>query len=1257
MSTRQGSLRALALVFAVTVIPAAAGTPMQTSPGAVPDGATIHGNPLLIERAEAGAITLTWGGSCQPADDFAVYEGTLGSFASNEPTTCSTGGLAQETLTPGAGNRYYLVVPLQAGNEGSYGLTSGQLERPVGATVCHPQFLGNPTCPPAGRWTDPATWGGAVPLPGNDVTIRAGMIVVLDDDVVVQELQIDGELHCTNEDASISAESILVAGRFKCGSASSPFVHDLEITLVGVQDAGSEFGMGNKLLGVLAGGSLELHGEPRVSWTQLDATAAQGSSALTVASAVDWRAGEQIIVAPTHEAYDEGEVRVVAGVTPDGLQIQLAQPLDHTHYGEQSTYVNGVHSWTLDERAEVGLLTRNITIQGDKSSTDTGFGGHLMIMSGAMANVSGVELFRMGQKALMARYPFHWHLAGSVVGQYITNSSIHRSFNRCVTVHGTHDALVADNVCYDFVGHGYFLEDGIEQNNVFDHNLGVWARKPIEGEELLPTDIRDALASNGPAVFWIGNPTNTFTNNAAAGSEGTGYWYGMVDHVTGPSAAANPGYNPQTAPAGPFVNNRVHSSRQGFSSCQDESGAPGYNPPEGTVFEGLTVNHTVQGIWPCTPLQTAMKMTFLDTIVANTQNGMQSPNPVAMVDSAFVAYTANAPTTALPGFESNWRAVQVYDQGFLFDNVHFVNYDGPAMTAFYPGGGAHKHSSNRAQGLSFANSPHLLLDLNETQVDARPTDWGDVVHDLDGSFVGANHAVVADHPLMYDHTCVKPTSLKISGYACPYRYAHFRAEHFADDSPMTILRSDGHSNTSGHVDWGFINEFILDPSYLYTYRYEDGMRHKVVQVHLRNAFAGDTAVYELLDVPSTYGILTGGWTEADDVSDVLDGAGRRYKYRDGSLFLKMLAGGEAWHATDIVDVCMTQTGCGYGAPHDVGTLPTVQITSPADGARFPVGSDIQLTANVSDPDGIASARLYLNLELVGEVLGPTFQWTLPDVQEGNHTLKLVAEDLTGTTFTAVQQLFVGEAVPRIEITAPLKVHTAPLGGSAEVSFDVHNWTVAPGDDHVEVFVNGASQGPIYSSPISVAILNQGRHAITLALAEADGTVRAVDGRITAYGMLGGLLADFEDGVDLRSSLTPEQKVDVTNIKFAWGTSDPVGSRQDGEDDINYFDIYNNDDGRLGFATYRLEIFPPQDWTAFEQLQVKSDGLTFEMYVVDATEGASYLGDRTGNLTTHPLPTGDAVDEVVAVELRYSEATVPALDFVRQHLYYIRLLDP
>ena len=35
---------------------------------------------------------------------------------------------------------------------------------------------------------------------------------------------------------------------------------------------------------------------------------------------------------------------------------------------------------------------------------------------------------------------------------------------------------VSGNVCYDHLGHGYFLEDSVEQNNVINRNLGLGTR-------------------------------------------------------------------------------------------------------------------------------------------------------------------------------------------------------------------------------------------------------------------------------------------------------------------------------------------------------------------------------------------------------------------------------------------------------------------------------------------------------------------------------------------------------------------------------------------------------------------------------------------------------------------------------------------------------------------------------------------------------------------------------------------------------------
>lgn len=94
-------------------------------------------------------------------------------------------------------------------------------------------------------------------------------------------------------------------------------------------------------------------------------------------------------------------------------------------------------------------------------------------------------------------------------------------------IHGTNRLLVDGNVCYDHLGHGFFLEDGVEVDNVITNNLGLGTTSLENG--LLPSD-------DNPATFWITNPDNTVDGNVAAGSEGTGFWYAFPEHPTGLSA-------------------------------------------------------------------------------------------------------------------------------------------------------------------------------------------------------------------------------------------------------------------------------------------------------------------------------------------------------------------------------------------------------------------------------------------------------------------------------------------------------------------------------------------------------------------------------------------------------------------------------------------------------------------------------------------------------------------------------------------------
>ena len=115
--------------------------------GAVPDGDGVSGTPLTVSKAAGNDITLTWSASCVANDtDYAIYEGLLGDFTSHIPVNnpnpfCTTSGATTATITPGAGSRYYLVVPQGDVREGSYGSASGG-PRPPSASACQEQLVG-----------------------------------------------------------------------------------------------------------------------------------------------------------------------------------------------------------------------------------------------------------------------------------------------------------------------------------------------------------------------------------------------------------------------------------------------------------------------------------------------------------------------------------------------------------------------------------------------------------------------------------------------------------------------------------------------------------------------------------------------------------------------------------------------------------------------------------------------------------------------------------------------------------------------------------------------------------------------------------------------------------------------------------------------------------------------------------------------------------------------------------------------------------
>jgi hypothetical protein len=108
-------------------------------PGSVPSS----GAASLRLTKPAGfppTIRLIWGpASSAGAEDYGIYEGTIGSWTSHTAIDChDDGGDLQEDITPQAASSYYLVVPNNPNDEGSYGTNSGGSPRPPGTATCRP---------------------------------------------------------------------------------------------------------------------------------------------------------------------------------------------------------------------------------------------------------------------------------------------------------------------------------------------------------------------------------------------------------------------------------------------------------------------------------------------------------------------------------------------------------------------------------------------------------------------------------------------------------------------------------------------------------------------------------------------------------------------------------------------------------------------------------------------------------------------------------------------------------------------------------------------------------------------------------------------------------------------------------------------------------------------------------------------------------------------------------------------------------------
>ena len=114
-------------------------------------------------------------------------------------------------------------------------------------------------------------------------------------------------------------------------------------------------------------GGLDLHGIPRnVSWTRLATTASAGQTSITLSEAVDWVAGDEILLTTTDTRIDHAERRTIASVSSGGTVLTLTSALTYAHIVIHNVFPNGQ---VYHVAGAVGLLTRNIRVMIQSPAT------------------------------------------------------------------------------------------------------------------------------------------------------------------------------------------------------------------------------------------------------------------------------------------------------------------------------------------------------------------------------------------------------------------------------------------------------------------------------------------------------------------------------------------------------------------------------------------------------------------------------------------------------------------------------------------------------------------------------------------------------------------------------------------------------------------------------------------------------------------------------------------------------------------------
>ncbi|XP_069115224.1 fibrocystin-L-like [Argopecten irradians] len=418
-------------------------------------------------------------------------------------------------------------------------------------------------------WSEPNSWtwlNNTLPVADTDLEIPSDVWMVADmaipsfnKVILYGVLEFDHGTSAPYRDIDLNATHIIIlGGRLVIGWPDAPYLGNSQIILRGnwntkeYTDLTNAPTVGAKAIGVFGG--LDLHGKDvGVYWTRLGSTAVAGDNTITLAQAVNWTAGSEIVLAPTGYDAWETETFRINSVSQDGLTLTLNSSLLYRHVVHTET----IGSRTISLGAEVGLLTRNVKIIGEEYDKlfKESFGARTLVGTAqqgsnqyiGFARLSNVEFFHTGQEGFTEFYDARFSvtfLDGGTVNNikpsYIRKCAFHNGFSPAIGVFGTHNLPIEDNIVHHTVWWGIETSSDDTQLRRNLVTLVVWEGAYQDREESFNYRYNGAI--NAPEAKSI-----VIEDNVVAGAERVGYRLNAM----------------QCGSAG-YGSNLAHSSLMGF---------------------------------------------------------------------------------------------------------------------------------------------------------------------------------------------------------------------------------------------------------------------------------------------------------------------------------------------------------------------------------------------------------------------------------------------------------------------------------------------------------------------------------------------------------------------------------------------------------------------------------------------------------------------------------------------------------------------